>query len=160
MEIIVTVSERAHRGLTQAASNNSLTIEALASEVVQRQGEDYANLLGIGVITGAGFVLRMEPAEVLGILQAAKESPEVAALVQRFAEVPTLRLDDEQFVAGLGALTTLGENPLLSPERVSELLSYESATPVDAPETPIQDSGPPEDVPGPLGQDSQPLEDS
>ena len=122
MNITVTLSLRPGMGLQEAAQRNGLTVEQLASEILQSAGKSYANLYKIGVLTSAAFVARIKPEEFGLTLAAAQADAEVAALVQQLTEAEIVFLDDERLPP---ALEFLAANGLLTgPERVAEILAY------------------------------------
>lgn len=120
MNLTVTISQRAFLALQEAASRNQLTPEALASEAVQQQGINYANIYKIGVVTNAGFVRRFTLTEYAGILTAAEQNPQVAGLVEELLNEPYVVRDDPRLEPSLTLLVTAG---LLAAERVAELLN-------------------------------------
>jgi L-cysteine desulfidase len=121
MNITITISERALYGLEEAARVENATVEALASEVAQKQGIHYSILYGIGVLTSAAFVSRFTGAEYTAILLAAKQNQDVAALVQALVREPYVALDDDRLAPGLQLLVGAG---LLTAARVAEILDY------------------------------------
>lgn len=121
MNLTVTVSRRAFDALQAAAKNNGVTPEELASEAVQQQGINYANIYKIGVITNAAFVRRFTLAEYAGILTAAEQNPQVAGLVEELLNEPYVIRDDPRLEPALMLLVAAG---LLAAERVAELLNF------------------------------------
>ena len=121
MNLTVTISQRAFRALQEAARRNESTPEALASEAVQQQGINYANIYKIGVITNAAFVRRFTLTEYAGILTAAEQNPQVAGLLEELLNEPYVVQDDPRLRPGLMFLVAAGP---LSSERVAELLNF------------------------------------
>lgn len=121
MNMTVTISERAYLALQEAASRNQSTPEALASEVVQKEGVSYASIYRIGVMTSAAFVRRIAAAEYAAILAAAEQNAQVAELVGQLLDSAYVVLDDPRLAPGLQLLVAGG---LLEPERVAQLLDF------------------------------------
>ena len=121
MNLAITISQRAFLALQEAASRNQSTPEALASEVVQQQGINYANIYRIGVMTSAAFVRRIHADEYAAILAAAEQNAQVAELVGQLLDEPYVALDDPRLAPGLELLVAGG---LLAPGRVAQLLDF------------------------------------
>lgn len=122
MNLSVTISLRAFLALQEAASRNNSAPEALASELVQKQGIHYANIYKIGVMTSAAFIRRIHPNEYAAILATCEQNGQVAELVGQLLDVPYVELDDPRLALGLQVLAA---NDLLTPERVAQLLDLE-----------------------------------
>lgn len=122
MNLNITLSKRAFIALEEAARRNQLTPEAIASEVVEQSGIQYATIYKIGVITSAAFVLRIYAAEYSAILSAAAQDSEVEKIVHDLLQSAYVVLDNPRLIAGINLLVSKG---LLAPERVAELLHFE-----------------------------------
>lgn len=108
-------------GWVEAANRNGTTPEAIAAEFLTTQGNSYAELFKIGVITSAAFIRRFTATEYATILAAAEQSPDVAALVDELTASPNVALNDPRLGPGLQQLAAAG---LIASERIPELLSY------------------------------------
>lgn len=121
--LTITISDpRIIDGWVEAANRNNSTPEALALEFLTTQGNSYADLFRVGVITSAAFVARFTPAEYMAIMTAAEQSPDVAALIETLTASPHVSFSDPRLAPGLEQLAAAG---LIAPERVTELQSYE-----------------------------------
>jgi hypothetical protein len=108
-------------GWVEAANRNGTTPEAIAAEFLTTQGNSYAELFKIGVITSAAFIRRFTANEYATILAAAEQSPDVAALVDELTASLNVALNDPRLEPGLQQLAAAG---LIDEERIPELLSY------------------------------------
>lgn len=108
-------------GWVEAANRNGTTPEAIAAEFLTTQGNSYADLFKVGVITSAAFIRRFTATEYATILASAEQSPEVAALVDELTASPNVALHDPRLGPGLQQLAAAG---LIASERIPELLSY------------------------------------
>lgn len=108
-------------GWVEAANRNGTTPEAIAAEFLATQGNSYAELFKIGVITSAAFIRRFTATEYAAILAAAEQSPEVAALVDELTASPNVALNDPRLEPGLQQLAAAG---LIEEARIPELLAY------------------------------------
>ncbi|MFZ9326302.1 MAG: hypothetical protein ACO24H_02435, partial [Polynucleobacter sp.] len=111
-------------GWVEAANRNGTTPEAIAGGFLENQGRSYADLFGVGVITGAAFVARFTPAEYGTILAAA----EVVAVPEPIPGVPTA--EEQQAYDDMVAAYALLENPTLDDTNMYEsvVASYAAAT--------------------------------
>jgi len=114
-------------GWVEAANRNGTTPQAIAGEFLAQQGNSYAELFKIGVITSAAFMARFTPAEYGAIVGAAQGSPEIAALVAELTATPNVALNDLRLQEGLEQLVAA---ELIDEARVAELVAY------DRPEAP------------------------
>jgi hypothetical protein len=129
MEITVTVSSRAHLGLAEAAIKNNLTIESLASDVVEKSGISYADLFKIGVVTSAAFIKRFKTEELVNILSVSETNPEFDKLISKLTEEPYVNLLSDEVIGGVNLLKDA--NLLADENRVNEILNVEIYTPVN-----------------------------
>lgn len=129
MEITVTVSSRAHLGLAEAAIKNNLTIESLASDVVEKSGISYADLFKIGVVTSAAFIKRFKTEELVNILSVSETNPEFDKLISKLTEEPYVNLLSDEVIGGVNLLKDA--NLLVDENRVNEILNVEIYTPVN-----------------------------
>lgn len=125
-DITANIPQRAYDGLAEAAQRNSLTLTALASDILRQQGFGYANLFQIGVLTSAGFVARFTPAEYASIIAAAETDEDVAVLIAQLTASPYVALDDPRLEPGLALLVSAG---LLAPHRPAEIVAYDRPQP-------------------------------
>ena len=129
MEVTLTLSNRAYLGLAEAANRNELSIEFLASDVVEKSGISYADLFKIGVVTSAAFIKRFKTDELVNILTAAENNTEFNQLVSKLTEQPYVNLLSDEIIGGVNLLK---ESNLLADEsRVAEILNYETSTPMN-----------------------------
>lgn len=113
-------------GLIEGANRNGTTAEAIAQEIITRQGRLYADLYKVASITSAAFIARFTPAEYAAILAAAETVPEVKAQLDTLLAEPVVNFYDPRVAAGLDQLVTAG---LLDPARVPVLMTYERPQP-------------------------------
>lgn len=128
MEITTTVTNRAYQGLVEAANKNSLTVEFLASDVVERSGISYADLFKIGVITSAAFIKRFKSEELVNILSTAETNPEFNYLITKLTEQPYVNLMSDEAINGVNLLNQA--NLLVGENRVEEILNFQTTHPV------------------------------
>lgn len=126
MTITLSLSKKALDGLIEAANRNGTTAEAIAAELLENQGNSYANLFKIGVITSAAFMARFKPAEYAAIMGAAEQSEEVASYVTQLTEHAVVPLNDPRLTAAVEALAAAG---LIEESRVPEVLAYQRPVP-------------------------------
>lgn len=103
-------------------SDNPRTLEQFVLQHVTAMGQDMASSKNVGVITAAEFVLRFTPQEYGGIMAAAQQSAELAALLNELRTNPNVNLDDPRLIPGLQLLAGAD---LLAAERIPELLAYD-----------------------------------
>jgi hypothetical protein len=108
-------------GWVEAANRNGITPEAIAAEFLTTQGDSYAELFHIGVITSAAFIRRFTAPEYGAILAAAEQSPEVAALVDELTASPNVALSDPRIEPALQQLAAAG---LIAEDRIPALMAY------------------------------------
>lgn len=125
-EIVSNVPQRAYDGLAKAAQRNSLTLTALASDILRQQGFGYANLFGIGVLTSGMVISRLTPEEYASILQASQSDADIKALIDELVSEGHIAADDERLTNGFARVVAAG---LLAPERVPQILAYERPVP-------------------------------
>lgn len=113
-------------GWVEAANRNGTTPEAIAAEFLTTQGNSYAELFKIGVITSAAFIRRFTATEYATILAAAEQSPEVAALVDELTSSPNVALYDPRLEPSLRLMADAG---LIAEARIPELLAYDRPEP-------------------------------
>lgn len=131
MTLTITIADpRVVDGLTEGANRNETTAEAIALEIVSRQGQMYADLYGVASMTSAAFMARFTPSEYAAIMQAAQANAEVKEQLNLLITNPIVNLYDPRVSAGLGKLVAAG---LLAGERVPELMAYARPTPVEEP---------------------------
>lgn len=118
--ITITLPDRAYDGLVEAGNRNGLTAEAIAAELLTNQGNSYAELFRLGVITSAAFMARFTPAEYAAIMSAAETNQQVAGLIDQLTSSPHVSFSDPRVEPGLA---------LLAPERTTELLAYDRPEP-------------------------------
>ena len=120
--LTITITEpRIIDGWVEAANRNGTTPEAIAAEFLATQGNSYAELFHIGVITSAAFIRRFTAAEYGAILAAADENPEVAALVDQLTDSPTISMNDSRIEPALQQLAAAG---LIAEDRIPVLMAY------------------------------------
>ena len=124
--ITITLPDRAYDGLVEAGNRNGLTAEAIAAELLTNQGNSYAELFRLSVITSAAFMARFTPAEYTAIMSAAETNAEVAGLIDQLTASPHVSFSDPRVEPGLALLVAEG---LLAPERTTELLAYDRPEP-------------------------------
>ena len=122
----ITLSEKALDGFIEAGNRNGTTAEAIATELLENQGNNYADLFHIGVITSAAFIARFRPAEYAAIMCAAEQSPEVAGYISELVNRPFVPLWDPRLSA---AVTALAQAGLINEERLPEIMAYDRPTP-------------------------------
>lgn len=122
----ITLPVRAFNGLIEAGNRNGTTAEAIAAELLTNQGNSYAELFRIGVITSAAFIARFTPAEYAAIRTAAETNPQVAGLIEQLTTSPNVAMDDPRLEPGLALLAS---EELITPERATELLDYPRPVP-------------------------------
>jgi hypothetical protein len=122
----ITLPQRALDGLVEAGNRNGITAEAIATELLTSQGNQYADLFRVGVVTSAAFIDRLTIAEFGAIKAAAAVNEAVAGLIRALTDSPNVSLDDPRLAPGLALLASAG---LIAPERVPELLAYERPQP-------------------------------
>ena len=125
--ITITLPDRAYDGLVEAGNRNGLTAESIAAELLTNQGNSYAELFRLGVITSAAFMARFTPAEYAAIMSAAETNTEVAGLIDQLTASPHVSFSDPRVEPGLALLVA---EELLAPERTTELLAYDRPAPV------------------------------
>jgi hypothetical protein len=114
--------------------------------MVENQARSYANLFGIGMVTGGSIVARLKPEEFMAISVAAhppedateEQLTQAAAINQLIAglqEMGLVSVQDPRVVSGLQMLV---EGALLTPERAMALSAYRRPEPLfpEAPEAP------------------------
>lgn len=124
-DITATLSARAYDGLVAAGAKNAMATTALAADVLEKSGLQYANLLGIGVLTSGKIISRLTPDEYSGILQASQTDPDIKALVDELISEGHIAADDKRLTQGFAKVVAAG---LLAPGRPTELLAYEHPT--------------------------------
>lgn len=124
--LTITLSNRAYDGLVEAGNRNGTTAEAIATELLANQGDNYAGLFRVGIITSAAFMARFTPAEYGAIMTAADTNPEVAGLIDTLTASPHVWFNDPRLEPGLALLVA---EELIAPERTTELLSYDRPVP-------------------------------
>ena len=124
--ITITLPDRAYDGLVEAGNRNGLTAESIAAELLTNQGNSYAELFRLGVITSAAFMARLTPAEYSAIRTAAETNQEVADLITLLTSVPHVSFSNPRVEPGLALLVA---EELLAPERTAELLAYDRPAP-------------------------------
>ena len=124
--ITITLPEGAYDGLVEAGNRNGTTAEAIAAELLTNQGNSYAELFRVGVITSAAFMARFTPAEYAAIRTAAESNAQIAGLIALLTSVPHVSFSDPRLEPGLALLVQEG---LLAPERTVELLAYDRPAP-------------------------------
>ena len=122
----ITLSAQALDGLIEAGNRNGTTAEAIATELLENQGNSYAELFKVGVITSAAFMARFHPAEYAAIMGAAEQSPEVADYIKQLTEHATVPLNDPRLAEAVNALAAAG---LIQASRVPEILFYQRPVP-------------------------------
>lgn len=113
-------------GLIEGANRNGTTAEAIAQEIIARQGRLYADLYKVATITSAAFVARFTPAEYAAILEAAQELEEVRAQLDLLLSEPVVNFYDPRVLAGLEELVMAG---LIDVSRIEELITYDRPVP-------------------------------
>ena len=126
VDVQSTIPQRAYDGLAAAALQNSLTVQALSSDILANAGFNYASLFQVGVLTSAGFVARFTPTEYGGIIESAATDEDVAGLVAQLTSSPWVALDDPRLVPGLQLLV---DRELLAADRPAEILSFDRPEP-------------------------------
>lgn len=126
--LAITISDKAFDGLVEAGNRNSTTADAIATELLTHQGNSYADLFRIGVVTSAAFMARFSPSEYAAISAAAQTNANVAALVEKLINEPHITLDDPRLLSALELLVSL---KLLLPARVTELRDYVRPVPAN-----------------------------
>lgn len=124
--LTLTLSDRAYYGLIEAGNRNGTTAEAIATELLTNQGNSYAELFRLGVITSAALMAKFTSDEYAAIRTASETNPEVASLIQQLTGSPNVSFEDPRLEQGLNLLISLD---LITEERKAELLSYDHPTP-------------------------------
>jgi hypothetical protein len=113
-------------GLVEGANRNGTTAEAIATEIISRQGLSYAELFKVASITSAAFIARFTPGEYAAILQAAEVAPEVRQHLDTLLSEPIVNFYDPRVLAGLNQLEAVG---LIQTSRIEELMAYDRPVP-------------------------------
>jgi hypothetical protein len=103
-------------------SENPRTLEEFVLQHITAMGRGMADSKKIGTISSAEFVLRFTPQEYGGIVAAAQQSPELAALLNELRVNPQANMDDPRLLPGLQMLVAAG---LLAAERIPQLTAYD-----------------------------------
>ena len=114
-------------GLIEGGNRNGTTAEAIAVEVLSRQGRMYADLYKVASITSAAFIARFTPSEYAAILEAAETLPEVQAQLDMLLSEPMVNFYDPRVLIGLQELEAAG---LITFSRIEELMAYERPVPI------------------------------
>ena len=119
---------RAVDGLIEGANRNDTTAEAIATEIVSRQGRMYADLFHVASITSAAFIARFTPPEYAAIMAAAETMPEVKAEIDTLVAEPMVNFYDSRVLAGLQQLEAAG---LIDAARIPVLMAYDRPIPAE-----------------------------
>jgi hypothetical protein len=132
--ITITITDpRTVDGLIEGGNRNNTTAEAIALEILNRQGYMYTDIYKIASITSAAFIARFTLAEYNGIINASKTIPEVKEQLDILLAEPFVNFYDSRVSHGLELLVVAG---LLDASRIPELMTYERPQPAEEPTLP------------------------